>query len=160
VSANTLALRAYVASDRKSLNDLVGDPEVMQFVGDGQPLAAEPPMIDRVLAKYGTDPEFHIWAIEENGEYAGHTELKRREGRAEYELIYVLEQWRWGRGLGGAVLDLLLDEARSRTIPFVIATVYPENVASIAILRKRGFLPDEALSRALESPAFKLVLTE
>ena len=112
-------------------------------------------MLDKIQKKYRTDPSFHIWAIEEAGRYAGHAELKRRTGRVEYELVYMLRKDSWGRSLGGRVVDALIAEAKDRDIPFVIATVHPENAASIAILRRRGFALDEALTRELDVTAYR-----
>jgi RimJ/RimL family protein N-acetyltransferase len=155
-----IALRRYLPDDRKALGDLAADPETMRFVGDGEPQSFEgkPHLLDRIFEKYRTDPRFHVWAVEEDGEYAGHAELKCREGRDEFELIYILERKRWGRGLGGIVADLILDEARLYKLPFVIATVYEANLASIAILRRRGFVPDAELSRELDTYALRLQL--
>ncbi len=158
--ASNPSIRPYRSSDRRVLGELFSDPDVMRFVGDGDPIPenTEPHLIERILEKYRIDPSFHIWAIEEGGRYAGHAELKRRAGRTEYELIYILARDCWGRGLGRAVVDLLLAEARNRDIPFVIATVDAENHASNAILRSHGFMRDENLSAELGAPAFKLVL--
>jgi RimJ/RimL family protein N-acetyltransferase len=141
--------------DRKAVGELCADPETMRFVGDGQPqlFDGKPHLIDRIFEKYRTDPTFHIWAVEENGEYAGHAELKRREGRTEYELIYIIQRSRWGRGLGGIVADLILQEAGANALPFVIATVYEANTPSIAILQRHGFVHDPALSKELDTYA-------
>jgi [ribosomal protein S5]-alanine N-acetyltransferase len=152
-----ITLRPYRMGDREAVGDLCADPETMRFVGDGQPqlFDGKPHLIDRIFEKYRTDPGFHVWAIDEGGAYAGHAELKRREGRNEYELIYILERKRWGRGLGGIVADLILDQARLRDIPSVIATVYEANASSLAILRRRGFVPDARLSKELDTYALR-----
>lgn len=132
----------------------------MRFVGDGRPLerSSAHALLDKILSVYETDPSFFIWAVQDDGAYAGHAELKRRKGRSEYELIYLLAQGRWGRGMGGRVVDLLLSEARQRQIPFVIATVHEKNAASIAILRRRGFVPDDLLSAEMGCSAYRLEL--
>ena len=132
----------------------------MRFVGDGTTLTAGSAdgMLERIFEKYRTDPSFFIWAIDVAGEYAGHAELKRRAGRSEYELIYILQRRRWGRGLGGLVVDLLLTESRTRHIPYVIATVHPDNIASTAILERRGFAIDDTLSAELHCNAYRLDL--
>jgi RimJ/RimL family protein N-acetyltransferase len=162
VKGARVTLRRYREEDRNAVEDLCADPDTMRFVGDGQPILFNdtPHLVDRIFEKYRTDPTFHVWAVEENGEYAGHAELKRRAGRSEYELIYILERSRWGRGLGGMVADLILKEARAIGVPFVIATVYEVNAPSIAILRRRGFVPDERLSKELDTYALKLTLTQ
>ena len=152
-------LRPYCVADRKAIGDLFADPGTMRFVGDGRPQVGGTDMIDRIFRMYRIDPTFYILAVEENGEYAGHAELKRREGRSEYELIYVIERARWGRGLGSVVADLILQEARALGLPFVVATIYEANAASLAILRRRGFLWDEDLSRELDTYALKLALS-
>lgn len=156
-----VALRPYTQSDLESFAALFGDPEVMRYVGDGRPLepGGSAQLLAKVLDIYRSDPSFFVWAIEEGGEYAGHAELKRRKGREEYELIYLVERKRWGRSLGGEVVDTLLNEARKRRIPFVIATVEPENSASVAILTRRGFEFDEDLSAQFDCPAYRLQLS-
>lgn len=157
-----VALRPYAQSDLEPFAALFGDAEVMRYVGDGRPLErdAAAQLLAKVLEIYQSDPAFFVWAIEESGEYAGHAELKRRKGREEYELIYFLQRKRWGRSLGGQVVDMLLAEARRRAIPLVIATVEAENVASGAILARRGFERDAALSTQLECAAYRLQLTQ
>lgn len=99
-------LRPYVRSDADDFGALFSDAEVMRYVGDGAALeaSAASALFERAFVKYDTDPSFHIWAIQEGAAYAGHAELKRRTGRSEYELIYILQRSRWGRSLGGASL--------------------------------------------------------
>ena len=150
-------LRLYRKGDAQAMRSVFSDPDVMRFVGDGSTIDAGD-LLAPIFAKYESDPTFYIWAIEEDGEYAGHAELKRRKGRREYELIYFLPRERWGRGLGKTVVDLLLDEAWRKSITFVIATVHPDNAASLAILRSRGFVRDDALSEELSAEAFRLDL--
>jgi RimJ/RimL family protein N-acetyltransferase len=116
-------------------------------------------MIDRIFNVYRTDPAFYIWAVEEDGEYAGHAELKIPAGRDDYELIYIIERSRWGRRLGGVVADLILAQARALALPYVVATIYEANEASLAILEHRGFVRDEQLSQKLDTYALKLTLS-
>lgn len=160
MAETNLRLREYRPSDLQEFTRLFGDPQTMRYVGDGVALDLEAAseLFEKAFDAYRNDPEFFIWAICENGEYAGHAELKRRKGRSEYELIYVLQRSRWGRSLGGEVVDRLLDEARKRGLSFVVATVDDENAASLAILRRRGFVPDPQLAAELECPAYRLDL--
>lgn len=155
-----VSLRPYTRADREPLRALFSDAHVMKYVGDGKPMERDAAAagLDKILSIYETDPAFFIWTVREGDDYAGHAELKCRKGRSEYELIYVLEKERWGHGLGGSVVDLLLSEARKRGIPFVIATVDPKNTASIAILRRRGFADDAELSAQLDCAAYRLDL--
>ena len=157
---DNLTLRRYRPADEPNLAALLADPEVMRYVGEGVPLPHDEThaLMERLFKRYETDPASGFWAIEENGEYAGHAELKTRPDRSEFELIYFLQRDRWGRGLGSRVVDLLLDEARRRAMPFVIATVHENNAASLAILTRRGFERDEALSAIYECTALRLDL--
>lgn len=153
-------LRPYRREDKPALVKLFGDPLVMQYSSNGAPLKARD--AERLFAKifeiYKSDPQFHIWAIEESGAYVGHAELKRRQGRSEYELVYFLSPDVWGRGVGSGVVDGLLEEARTLRLPFVIATVDDRNERSLAILRRRGFAADNGLSQELGAPAYRLQL--
>lgn len=158
--AARVRLRPYARADLAGFGALLGDPEVMRYVSDGVPLAPEAAraLFDKAFVLYATDPSFHIWAVDEDGAYAGHAELKRRPGRAEYELIYFLARDRWGRGLGGRVVDAILAVARAERLPFVIATVDAENAASLRLLEKRGFRADAGLSAEFGCPALRLDL--
>ena len=158
----SVSLRQYVRADRQALADLFGDAEVVRYVGDGKPLgpADAQALMSRIFDIYETDPSFFVWAVQEGDEYAGHAELKRRKGSSEYELIYLVQRSRWGRSLGGRIADLLIEEARRRSLPFVIATVHPDNLASIAILTRRGFERDVKLSNQLGAHAYRLNLAQ
>ena len=160
MSAELPRLRAYERSDEAAMFGLFADPLVMRYVGNGEALdgAGVASLLEKILDIYRTDPQFHVWAIEDDGGYVGHAELKRRRGRSEYELIYFLRAAAWGRGLGSRVVDRLLEEARALQLPFVVATVDPRNGASIAILERRGFTPDAQLSEELGAQAYRLEL--
>ncbi len=153
-------LQKYEPSDLPGFVELFADPEVMLYVDQGLPLerAAAEALFAKIFDVYERDPEFFIWAVYEGDEYAGHAELKRRPGRPEYELIYLLERRRWGRSLGSSVVDLLLAQARKRSLAFVIATVDDKNAASLAILRRNGFERERELSIELGCGAYRLNL--
>lgn len=155
-----VVLRQYLRADQESYVALASDPDVMRYVGSGQPLTEEQARADftKNFDVATSDPTHLIAVVDEEGEYAGHCEIFRRAGRTEWEINYFLQRKRWGRSLGGQVVDLLLREARERALPFVVATVDDRNVASIAILRRRGFVPDEALSAAIGMNTLRLTL--
>lgn len=155
-----VSLRPYRHGDRQEFVALFTDSEVMRYVGDGRALdvAAAEVLFAKIFEKYEHDRSFLVWAVEEDGRYAAHAELKRRSGRDEYEIVYILQRARWGRALGGEIADLLVSQARERGLAFIIATVDPENAASVAILRKRGFSHDARLSGSLGCCAYRLDL--
>lgn len=155
-----LALRRYERSDLDDFIALFGDSEVMRYVGDGKPLCASAAaeLFAKIFDIYRNDRAFFVWAVREGDRYAGHAELKRRKGRSEYEIVYMLQRSRWGRSLGGVVVGLLVSEARKHRIPFIIATVNPQNSASLAILTRLGFMRDAELSASLCSDTYRLDL--
>jgi RimJ/RimL family protein N-acetyltransferase len=48
---------------------------------------------------------------------------------------------RWGQGIGGAVLDAVLAEAKRRHQPRVHLLTHPDNERSQRLYRSRGFSP-------------------
>lgn len=48
---------------------------------------------------------------------------------------------RWGRGIGGAILDAVLAEAKRRNQPRVHLLTHPDNERSQRLYRSRGFSP-------------------
>lgn len=152
-----MILRRYVRDDLAAFQALLGDADVMRYVGDRAPLssAESSAMFERIFAIYDAEPAKFIWAVEIDGAHAGHAELKRRPGRSEYEIVYLLERRRWGSELGSRLFDLILNEARARRLPFAIATIADENQASLAIVRRRGFVADAKLSEELDAPAYR-----
>jgi RimJ/RimL family protein N-acetyltransferase len=154
-------LRQYERSDGPDFAALLVDARVMRYIGDGKPFdgqRASRAIEDEVFAKCEGDPSLYIRTVRVGEQYAGHAELFRRSARSEYEMLYLLLPQFWGRGIGSCVVDLLLNEARTRNLPSVIATVHPENAASIAILARRGFTSDAQLTADLGLTAYRLDL--
>lgn len=134
--------RPFEAKDFDDLLALQNDPEVYQYVGDGQPL---PP--DQVTLWINRSRE----NIEKNGfgtgaivrknddQLIGWAGYVRPEGE-EVEIIYGLSPTEWGKGLGTEIAQGLVDAARDRYKIWPLhATVDPENGRSISLLKKVGF---------------------
>jgi len=155
-----VTLRQYVRADQESFTALASDPDVMRYVGLRRALTEEQARADfaKNFDTATSDPAHFIAVVDEDGEYAGHCEIFRRQGRTEWEINYFLRRKRWGQSLGGQVVDLLLREAQERALPFLIATADERNIASLAILRRRGFVRDETLSASLGMNALRLTI--
>lgn len=54
--------------------------------------------------------------------------------------LYVVPE-RWGRGIGGAVLDAVLAEAKRRRQPRIHLLTHPGNESAQRLYRSRGFSP-------------------
>jgi GNAT superfamily N-acetyltransferase len=61
-------------------------------------------------------------------------------GRLFLGLVFVLPE-RWGKGIGGAILDAVLAEAKRRGYSRVTLWTHEDNVRSQRLYRRRGFSP-------------------
>ncbi|MEA2664005.1 MAG: hypothetical protein QOI11_949 [Candidatus Eremiobacteraeota bacterium] len=145
-----MRLRPYRPADVADFVALLGDPEVMRYVGEGVPLseADATALFARVFEIMANDPTFHIWAVEIGGAYAGHAELKRRRGKEDYELIYYLARPYWGCGHGKRLAaEIVAFGLETCGLSHVIATVAEANAASRRIVESLGFREDARISR-------------
>ena len=143
LKAGALGLRPWRAEDRGAWIALLADPEVLRFVGDGRvDEERDNGIFDRLMAlEIGPEQRFaFVYAAELDGELVGHVELKQTEHtrEQEWELVYLLAQRAWGRGLGSALASWGLRTAHAHGRR-VIATVAPDNAASLRILDRLGF---------------------
>ncbi|TNE91287.1 MAG: N-acetyltransferase [Deltaproteobacteria bacterium] len=136
-----LTLRPYARTDRDDAVRLHSDPVVSRYMGDGTPGDGEA-LFHAIFGIYNADEPrfFEIWAVEADGRFVGHAELKQTEHttEGELELVYCLVPEAWGKGYGTALVGALTGRAESvgcRTI----ATVHPDNAASLHILHRWSF---------------------
>lgn len=101
---------------------------------------------------------FEIWAIESEGEYAGHFELKQSEhtNGNELETDYMLKKEHRGRGLIPEILRMIVSYA-AETKNIVIATVSRHNSGTMRALEKAGILKTEIPGEPAEGD-FKIYL--
>ncbi|NQE65190.1 GNAT family N-acetyltransferase [Caulobacter sp. RHG1] len=136
-----LLVRPFQPADLDALAAIAGDPEVMRFVGDGQPLgrAATAEWILRSgenVARHG----YGTAAVldRESGALVGWAGMARPPEGGE-ELIYGLSRAWQGRGLGREILGGLIAAAQERGATQLRALIYPDNHASAAMLTRAGF---------------------
>lgn len=143
-----LQLRAWRVEDLDDFAALTADAAVMRWVGDGSVLdrARTAVWIERAnqnIARWG----FGTHAVIEraSGRPIGWAGLIRSDGTPgddEAEIIYALAPDRWGRGYATELVRGMLDWAwRESGLVRVLATVDPDNAASLALLEKLGFEP-------------------
>jgi RimJ/RimL family protein N-acetyltransferase len=145
LETDRLTLRMLRASDFDAYAEMCAAPEVMRYIGDGQPAAR--PMAWRGLATmighwslrgYGT------WAAEErsSGVLAGRIGFWNPEGWPGFELGWMLRRSFWGRGYAteGArrALQYAFTELQQ---PQVISLIHPKNAASIRVAQRLGERP-------------------
>jgi len=140
-----LTLRMLRESDFDAYAEMVADPEVMRFIGDGKTLSR--PLAWRNLASMvghwqlrGYGP----WAVEERGtgQLVGRIGFWNPDGWPGFELGWILRRQFWGRGYATEGARAALDFAFTHLVqPEIISLIYPENAASIRVALRLGEQP-------------------
>ncbi len=137
-----LLLRQFEAADTDAYAVMMGDPEIMRFLGTGQTL-------DRMgtwrhiayirghwqLRGYG------MFALEEKGggRLVGHAGIVHPEGWPGLELGWALQKDCWGRGYATeAAREVLRYAFEELGREDVISMMYPENTASMRVAERIG----------------------
>ena len=132
-------IRALEAHDVPALYDIESDQEVKRYLG-GAVVAQR----DEWIAKMRRlCPNTITLAIQDifTGSLIGRASIAQSEPHVPVrELSIVLGRPSWGRNLGTEVARLLIDAARAAGESEIQAKVHPKNRASIALLRRLGFL--------------------
>ena len=136
-----LKLRQLRESDLDAHTAMMGDVEVMRFLGDGKPM-------DRVqswrtmagILGHWTLRGFGFWALEEKstGVLVGRGGLWFPEGWPMLEVGWTLARAHWGKGyateLGRAALRVAFEQGASEVCSLIMA----ENVRSIRVAERLG----------------------
>ena len=137
-----LTLRMLRESDLEAYAEMVADPEVMRFIGDGKPLSR--PFAWRNLAMmigHWQLRGYGLWAVEErsSGQLVGRIGFWNPEGWPGFELGWMLRRQSWGRGYATEGARAALDFAfRNLKQPAVISLILPGNAASIRVAQRLG----------------------
>jgi ribosomal-protein-alanine N-acetyltransferase len=136
-----IAIRPFDTQDIGPLVELLSDPDVFRFVGDGVPLSVEDAA--RWVARSRENLErfgYGTGAVvsRETGKLMGWAGFAR-PGDGSEELIYGLAREHWRQGYGQEVLAILIGFASRSGLEPLRATVHPENVVSARLLIKAGF---------------------
>jgi RimJ/RimL family protein N-acetyltransferase len=137
-----LVLRGLEARDFEAYAAMVADPDVVRYLGDGQPLARNDAW--RQLAMFAGHwvlRGFGLWAVEEatTGAFLGRIGCVEPEGWPGFEIGYALSRAAWGHGYareGAACALQYARETLGRTD--IISLIRPANVASIKVARSLG----------------------
>lgn len=114
----------------------------MRYVGDGMVLSAPrcAGWIDESLIDYATRGH-GAWAVHVVGvvPIAGYCGIVAARRRADPEIIYALRPALWGQGMAGELVPALLEHGFGRCgLKRLVATVRPENQASVRALERAG----------------------
>jgi RimJ/RimL family protein N-acetyltransferase len=137
-----LILRMLQDSDIDAFAEMCGDPEVMRYIGDGQPLAR--PVAWRRMAMmvgHWTLRGYGLWAAVEksSGDLIGHIGFWNPDGWPGFEVGWSLRRSFWGCGHAteGArkALHFAFTEMKQAQ---VISLIHPQNAASIRVALRLG----------------------
>jgi RimJ/RimL family protein N-acetyltransferase len=142
LESDRLILRMLRDSDLDAYAEMCADPEVMRYIGDGQPMAR--PMAWRNLAMvvgHWTLRGYGLWAVEEqaSGVFVGRIGFWNPEGWPGFELGWMLRRSFWGRGYATEGARAALQFAFTHLEqPSVISLIHPENAVSIRVAERLG----------------------
>jgi len=152
INTPRLCLRPFTETDLDDLAALHGDPSVMRYIDDGQPVPADvvaAKTLPGILRRYSELPSgLGSRAIIENstGEFVGWVSLAPASSvglnlglSGDLELGYRLRSTKWGKGYASeaarAVIDLAFGELGAERI---VATTMTVNVGSRRVMEKAG----------------------
>ena len=137
-----LRVRRLGPGDVEALLEVYGDPEVVRYVDDGQPLTREE--AERWVEVTRGNVERRGYGMTRVGladtdELVGFCGLVHPGGQEEPEIKYALRPRFHGRGLATELVRAMLAHGRERHgMDGIIATVHADNGASLAVLAKAG----------------------
>lgn len=160
----SVVLQPYTRDDEDRFVEMTLDEESMRFMGGSSGNEQD----ERVLFRKGfdiyaseDDRWFWIWGIYRNGKLCGHLELKdsKHTNADELEIVYMMHPDSRRQGIMTAALDIL-KHYQSEWNRRIIATVKPENIASVELLMKWGIEKSEiVLNEETQKNYLKLTLS-
>jgi ribosomal-protein-alanine N-acetyltransferase len=135
-------IRQLQDSDLEAFYLICGNPEIMQYIGDGKALTKEKTKswIEKSKQNY-QNFGYGCWAVtNKNNEFVGYCGLVYPPNSKNIEIIYALGKEHWGKGLASEIVSGVIKYAFEQLkLEEIFATVDPNNLASIKILEKGGF---------------------
>jgi RimJ/RimL family protein N-acetyltransferase len=142
LQTDRLLLRMFRLEDFEAYAQMLADPEVQRYLGDGKPASrSEAWRHMAMLLGHWQLLGFGPWAVEERtrGVLIGRIGLFKPEGWPGVELGWMLRRASWGQGLATegarAALAYAFTELHQ---PRIISLIRPANTASIRVAEKLG----------------------
>ena len=146
IETERLVLRMFRESDTDAYAEMVSDPEVMRFLGGGQPVPrAEAWRNMAMILGHWQLRGYGMWAVEEKatGEMVGRVGPWRPEGWPGLEVGWTLRRRFWGRGFATEAARASMNYAFTALEQTrVISLIAPENVNSIRVAERLGEKPE------------------
>jgi RimJ/RimL family protein N-acetyltransferase len=137
-----LRLRMFTWNDLDALCRIAEDPEVMRFIGGGQPLTREETHanLSSIISAFRRRG-FGRWAVvlKETGTLAGYCGLSHGDQEVGVELAYMLGRGEWGKGLATEAARACLRYGFERLgFDSIAALTRPENLKSRRVMERLG----------------------
>lgn len=145
------SVRSWRATDLPSLLAHANDREVSRQLRDRFPHPYEPSHALGFLQWVGQQPVETVWAIALEDSAVGGVGLQLGQDieRVSAEIGYWLGRDHWGRGLATAALRAVTEHAFAQfELTRIFAVPFAENLASIRVLEKAGYVLEGQLRRS------------
>jgi len=137
LTTERLILRPFTAADEAAYADIMTQPNVFRYLGTGQGIPREQMgrMIESWQSTWGHGLGVYAVIERESGNLIGHCGVRGLPcGRTE--ILYAYDEKSWGKGYATEAAKAVL---QAHPIRPLIAVSYPENPASIGVIKKLGF---------------------
>jgi RimJ/RimL family protein N-acetyltransferase len=142
LTTSRLTVRQFTADDATELHGICGDRRTMRYVGDGMVLTQarcaewiEESLVDYATRGYGASAVY----VQGDPKMAGYCGIVTARRRADPEIIYALRPRWWRQGLASELVPALLQFGFSTCgLQRLVATIRPENHASLRVVEKAG----------------------
>jgi len=137
INTERLLLRRFTPDDEQAYAEIMTNPNVYRYLGTGQGIPKEQirRMIDSLDATWGHGLGVYAVVEQASGKLLGHCGVRGLPcGRKE--ILYAYGEDAWGKGYATEAARAVLQAHSQRPL---IAVSYPENPASVSVIKKLGF---------------------
>ncbi|MCL2528506.1 MAG: GNAT family N-acetyltransferase [Defluviitaleaceae bacterium] len=137
ITTERLILRRFTKQDENDYADIMTKPSVYRYLGTGQGIPREHigRFIDQLESTWGHGLGVYAVTERESGKLLGHCGVRGLScGRKE--ILYAIDESAWGKGYTTEAAKAVLQNHTARPL---IAVSYPENSASVNVIKKLGF---------------------
>ncbi|OCQ99163.1 acetyltransferase [Nostoc sp. MBR 210] len=137
-----LILRGFCEADLDAYADMCAHPEVMRYIGAGQPLSREESWRNMaMIIGHWQLRGYGLWAVEESqtGEMIGRIGCWQPEGWPGLEIGWSLRRAYWGLGFATEAATAAMNYAFTQLQrSHIISLIHPQNTASVHVAQKLG----------------------
>jgi ribosomal-protein-alanine N-acetyltransferase len=140
IRTQRLLLRPFETEDADSIAEMLSDPETTRWIGGMKSAADAAASVTRMKESFKGRGWGTLAVIpQDTPRCIGYCGVRPLAHTQEVEIAFGLAKAYWNRGFGTEAGSACID-ATFRALPLesIVATVYPDNTRSIAVLKKLG----------------------